>query len=46
MRINFDIKCEKYGLITTTISENICGCKELYCNKSDIKNFFHVYKVD
>ena len=40
MIINFDIKCEKYGLITITISENTCRCKEVYCNKYDGKKSF------
>jgi len=40
MKINFDIKCEKCGLITITILENTCGCKEVYCNKRDVKKSF------
>ena len=40
MIINFDVKYEKYGLITITISENTCGCKEGYCNKCDVKKSF------
>jgi len=40
MIINFDVKYEKYGLITITISENICGCKEVCCNKYDGKKSF------